>query len=58
MCHLVQVYNRKGVGLEKNYLGLHLSLSFISAPNTSTIMQIQALKYADHILSDSSYLFT
>lgn len=40
------------------YQGLHLSLNFISAPDTSAIMQIQAQKYADHILSDSGDLFT
>lgn len=44
---------------KKNYyLGLHLSLNFISASDTSAIMQIQAQKYADHILSDSGDLFT
>lgn len=44
----------------KNYYypELHLSSNFISASDTNTIMQIQAQKYADHILSDSGDLFT
>lgn len=46
----VQPYNGKGVKLKERNLGLHLSLSFISANNTSTPMQIEAQKCADHIM--------